>query len=184
MINLNDIKKILEKSNLKYKETINGLIIFKESDDVIPQIIDVLKTFGVKQDDIVISDEGTLINSKLYDARKLQILLSPYYPLDKLIVKDKYQLLIKDLFIDGLNEGADGSIDDLGDTPVDSIVTIDDLAQLLDNEFPNIEIFIISDNEIELPYSDELVDFFKSIENDLENFEVDIYDDKIIVKGQ
>ena len=41
----------------------------------------------------------------------------------------------------------------------------------------------IDDNTLEIPTSDEIVEFLKSIEDKLENFDIEITDDKIIVKG-
>jgi hypothetical protein len=191
MIKIDDIKKLLETSNLKFRETENGLVIFKEEEfNYLFEIRQILKTFGISNDDLTLTDEGTIVNAKQYDAQKLKMLLSPFYPLEKMEVIDPYHLKIKDLFIDTLNEDdsadANGSADDLGDVPTEpeGIVGIDDLAEVLDKEFPDVEIAIVDDNTLELPTIDEIVEFLKSIESQLENFDITINDDKIIVKGK
>jgi intein-encoded DNA endonuclease-like protein len=190
MLKIDDLKKLLENSNLKFKETENGIVVFKEEEyNHLFEIKQILKTFGISDDDITLDTEGTIVNAKQYDAQKLKMLLSPFYPLDKMEVVDPYHLKINDLFIDNLNEGEDldvnGSADDLGEVPEapEGLVSIDDLANVLNKEFPDAEIVIISNNEMELPSIPEIIDYLKSIEDQLEKFDIEITDDKIIVKG-
>ena len=122
------------------------------------KIREILKTFGITNDDLTITEDGTLIKSKQFDSQKLKMILSPFYPLDKMEVIDAYTLKMVDLIIDSLNEDADGSADDLGDTPEEGegIVGIDDLTQIIDSKFPDVEIVIVSDNKMELPTIDEI----------------------------
>ena len=190
MIKLEDVKKILENSNIKYKEIENGIVILKEERyNYLFEIREILKTFGITNDDLTITEDGTLIKSKQFDSQKLKMVLSPFYPLDKMEVIDAYTLKMVDLIIDSLNEDADGSADDLGEVPdataddEDESLGIDELSQLLDNKFPETDIIIVDDNTLEIPTSDEIVEFLKSIEDKLENFDIEITDDKIIVKG-
>jgi hypothetical protein len=191
MLKIEDIKKLLETSGLDYKEVDNGIIIFKESSfEFLDNMKEILKAFGVKNEDISIVDDGTIVKTKDFSAQKLKIVLSPYYPLEKMEVIDSYTLKIKDLMIDKITESEEvepnGSADDLGDTPEEGegIVGIDDLTQIIDSKFPDVEIVIVSDNKMELPTIDEIIDFLKSIEDQLENFDIEITDNKIIVKGK
>jgi len=191
MLKINDIKKLLENSNLKYKELENGIVILKEEEyNHLFEIKQILTTFGVTNNDITVNEEGTIVNSKQYDAQKLKMLLSPFYELDKMEVIDSYHLLIKGLFIDDINEDnsgdADGSADDLGKVPTEpeAIVSVDDVANKINSEFPDVDIAIVDDNTLELPVTDEIIDFLKDNENEFENFDIIITDDKIIVKGQ
>jgi hypothetical protein len=193
MIKFEDIKKLLENSNLKFKEAENGLVIFKEDEyNHLFEIKQILRTFGITDNDLTLNDEGTVVNAKQYDSQKLKMLLSPFYPLEKLKVIDPYHLLIQDLFVDTLNEddggdvSADGSADDLGEVPTnpEALVTIDELADMIDKEFPDVEIVIVDDSTLELPPAEEVIEFLKSIENQLENFDIVITDDKITVKGK
>jgi hypothetical protein len=118
--------------------------------------------------------------------------------MEKMEVIDTYTLKILDLFIDHIDieaektensdsvDEADGSIDDLGETPTEkeSIVTVEDLANLIDSNFPEIEVLITSDSTLEMPTIEKLVEFLKSIEPKLDNFDIEITDKKIFVKGK
>jgi len=192
MLKIEDVKKLLEKSNIKHKEIENGIVIFKEEEfNHLFQIKQILVTFGISDEDLEQSAEGTIISAKQYDAQKLKMLLSPFYDLEKMEVIDTYHLLVKDLIIDTLNEDegevADGSADDLGEVPTDGGAsegfTIEDLASKIDATFPNSDVLIVDDKTIELPATDEMIDYIKSLEDDLKDFDVEITDDKITIKG-
>ena len=188
MIKIEDLKKLLENSKLKFKETETGLIIFKEDEyNHLFEIKQVLKVFGVKQSDIELTDDGTIVKSKEFDSQKLKMLLSPYFPLENMKVISAFELKLEGLFLD-INEDAEASADDLGEVPTDNSAVvsnddnlnqfedIEDLAKYLDNKL-NINIAIVDDNTIEIETTDELVEFLNTIENLLENFDVEIYED-------
>jgi len=178
MLKMNDIKKILENAGIKFKETDNSIIIFKEDTEE-DKIAEILKSFGIDNTQIEIVDEGTIVKSKSNSSQRLKMILSPFYPLEKMEIIDANNLLLKDLYLN-IPTNEEG-IDDLGDTGVSPLGVVE-LAEILDKEFPNIEIVLVDDDEIELPVTDDLIEFLNNIEDKLSNLDVIITDDKIIIK--
>jgi len=206
-LNFEDIIKIVENdSTLIVKSIDEGLIIKRLQDDnTFDEIMLILSKFGVKSTDITVTEEGTLINSNHYNSQKLKMLLAPFHNLEEMEVKDAWNLLLRNVFFSEIKDPMTGEIkedgaeasasaDSLGEVPngtpstptsgnSESSVpqTIEDLAKTLDGILNNVNISIVSDTELELSSSDDIVNTIKDNEKLFDGFEVTILPDLITI---
>jgi hypothetical protein len=206
-LNFEDIIKIVESDKTLIVKSIDeGLVIKRLQDDnTFDEVMLILSKFGVKSTDITVSEEGTLINSNHYNAQKLKMLLAPFHTLEEMEVKDAWNLLLKNVFFTEIKDPMTGEIqedsadasasaDSLGEVPTGTPSTpssgdsesavpqnISDLAKTLDGLLNNIEITIVSDTELELEMSDDIVSIIKNNEKMFDGFEVTILPDLITI---
>jgi len=196
-LNFNDIKKLVEAdSTLVLKEIPEGLIIKRAdgaADVDVEEIKVLLSKFGVKPEDLEVNDSGTIVRSKNYNSQKLKMLLAPFYKLGELVIIDEWALLLQDIFLvdvdNSFTEDADGSADDLGEVPTDGArnETIDDIesiAALIDKETNgSVEISIVADDTIEIPFSEDILEFIKNNENTIfASCDVEVTDEVITIR--
>ena len=196
-LNFNDIKKLIETdSTLVLKDIPEGLIIKRAdgaADVDVEEIKVLLSKFGVKPTDLEVVENGTIVRSKNYNSQKLKMLLAPFYKLGELVVIDEWALLLQDIFLvdvdSSVTEDADGSADDLGSVPTDgaSNDTLDDIesiAALLDKQTNGaVEISIVADNTVEVPFSEDILDFIKNNDNTIfANCDVEVTNEVITIR--
>jgi len=196
-LNFNDIKKLIEAdTSLILKEIPEGLIIKRAdgaADVDVEEIKVLLSKFGVKPTDLEVVENGTIVRSKNYNSQKLKMLLAPFYKLGELVVIDEWALLLQDIFLvdvdSSVTEDADGSADDLGSVPTDgaSNDTLDDIesiAALLDKQTNGaVEISIVADNTVEVPFSEDILDFIKNNDNTIfANCDVEVTNEVITIR--
>lgn len=189
MINFEQIKKLVATdASLKITESADGALIIMKEDVVNNQddIVNILSTFGVSAEDIMVTSEGTEIHVSKMTANKFQLLLSPFADMSTLIVKDPYTLLISGLFLQ-LDESdvQENSIDDVpsaegvaGVQKGDDILTVEELATFLDENI-SCDINIISDAIVETNIDEKLINFLGENEANLEAFSITLTNDKI-----
>ena len=196
-LNFNDIKKLIETdSTLVLKEIPEGLIIKRAdgaADVDVEEIKVLLSKFGVKPADLEVVENGTIVRSKNYNSQKLKMLLAPFYKLGELVVIDEWALLLQDIFLmdvdDVVTEDADGSADDLGTVPTDgasndTLDNIESIAALLDKQANGaVEVRIVADDTVEVPFSEDILDFIKNNENTIfANCDVEVTDEVITIR--
>jgi len=196
-LNFNDIKKLIETdSTLVLKEIPEGLIIKRAdgaADVDVEEIKVLLSKFGVKPADLEVVENGTIVRSKNYNSQKLKMLLAPFYKLGELVVIDEWALLLQDIFLmdvdDVVTEDADGSADDLGTVPTDgasndTLDNIESIAALLDKQANGaVEVRIVADDTVEVPFSEDILDFIKNNENTIfANCDVEVTNEVITIR--